>query len=121
MSLERGQCCYTTHCVFQRSFSIYSSEKQMLSSGSDARETQTGLIKSVIFQRAKKNGAAVGLVREESILRGSKTWEEAVRRSEKEPQFRAGLPRPAGPSLRLLTEPGLTISRTHDDLSPSAS
>lgn len=54
-------------------------------------------------------------------MRGTKKWEEAMRRSKKDPQFRVGLTRPAGLSLRLLTESGLTISRTHDDLSLSAS
>lgn len=44
-----------------------------------------------------------------------------MRRSEKDPQVGVGLTRPAGPSLRLWTESGLTISRTHADLSQSAS
>lgn len=50
-----------------------------------------------------------------------KNWEEAMRRSKKDAQFRVGLTWPAGLSLHLLTESGLTISGTHDDLSLSAS
>ena len=43
------------------------------------------------------------------------------KKKKKKSHFRVALARPAGLSLRLRTESGLAISRTHDDRSLSAS